>query len=85
VRVITTTTQDLPVDDPADPRDQSDPDIVIFRDGLVADFGLSGEANQEIFTTAVLSGPDTYVADLRVPESDVFRCFVYAGALGPRR
>jgi hypothetical protein len=65
VRVITTTTQDLPIDDPTDPRDQSDPDIAIFRDGLVADFGLSGEANQEIFTTPVLSGPDTYIADLR--------------------
>jgi hypothetical protein len=65
VRIVTTTTQDLPEDNLEDPRDQSDPDIAIFRDGLVADFGLSGEANQEIFTTPVFSGPDTYVADLR--------------------
>ncbi len=65
VQVITTTTQDLPVDDPADPRDQSDPDMFIFRDGLLADFGNSGEANEEIFRTAILSGPDTYVADLQ--------------------
>jgi hypothetical protein len=65
VSVITTTTDGLPADDPADPRDQSDPDIAIFRDGRVAEFGFSGEANREVFTTAVLSGPDTYVADLR--------------------
>jgi len=65
VRVITTTTGELPVDDPEDPRDQSDPDMFIFRDGRVADFGNSGDANQELFTTAILSGPDTYVADLR--------------------
>jgi hypothetical protein len=64
VRVITTTTADLPVDDPANPRDQSDPDMFLFRNGLVAAFGNSGVANEEIFTTAVLSGPDTYVADL---------------------
>ena len=76
VRVITTTTGDLPADDPLDERDQSDPDLFIFRDGRVVDFGNSGEANQEIFTTAVLSGPDTYVADLQEfryadPESPV--------------
>jgi len=65
VSVVTTTTAALPPDDPADPRDQSDPDIALFRDGLVADFGLSGDANQEIFTTTTLSGPDIYVADLR--------------------
>ena len=79
VRVITTTTADLPPDDPEDARDQSDPDLFIFRDGRVEDLdniGNSGEANEEIFTTAVLSGPDTYVADLREfryadPESPV--------------
>ena len=65
VSVRTTTTGDLPVDDPADPRDQSDPDMFIFRDGRVVAFGNSGAANEEIFTTAILSGPDTYVADLR--------------------
>jgi hypothetical protein len=65
VRVTATTTADLPPDDPEDPRDQSDPDLFIFRDGLVADFGNSGVANEEVFTTAILTGPDTYVADLR--------------------
>jgi hypothetical protein len=70
-----------------DERDQSDPDIVIFRDGQISctvtvnDFlvpcGTSGAANEEIFTTpTALTGPDTYVADLREfryadPESPV--------------
>lgn len=65
VSVVTTTTGQLPPDDPSDPRDQSDPDLFIFRDGLTADFGNSGAANEEIFTTPILSGPDIYVADLR--------------------
>jgi len=64
VLIVTTTTDQLPPDDPADERDQSDPDLFIFRDGQVAAFGNSGEANREAFTTAVLAGPDTYVADL---------------------
>jgi hypothetical protein len=45
-------------DDPEDDRDQSDPDILIFRNGVVQNQvvdgdiqGLSGEANEEIFTT----------------------------------
>jgi hypothetical protein len=65
VQVITTTTGELPQDNPDDPRDQSDPDLFIFRDGVVIDAGISGEANEEIFSTSVLSGPDIYVADLR--------------------
>jgi hypothetical protein len=76
VNVITMTTAELPPDNPEDPRDQSDPDMFIFRNGQVVDFGNSGVANQEVFTTPVLSGPDTYVADLREfryadPESPV--------------
>jgi hypothetical protein len=76
VRVVTTTTADLPPDDPDDPRDQSDPDLFIFLDGEVVSFGNSGEANEEVFTTATLAGPDTYVADLQEfryadPESPV--------------
>ena len=63
--MIKTTTGDLPADDPEDPRDQSDQDMFIFLDVRVVDFVNSGTANQELFTTAVLSGPDTYVADLR--------------------
>ena len=65
VNIVTTTTADLPPDDLQDERDQSDPDMFIFRDGRIVDFGNSGEANREAFTTPVLSGPDTYVADLR--------------------
>ena len=65
VSVTTTTTGALPTDDPADDRDQSDPDIVIFRDGLLVALGLSGVANSETFSTPILSGPDIYVADLR--------------------
>jgi hypothetical protein len=65
VNITTTTTGALPPDDPTDPRDQSDPDMFIFRDGLLAVFGNSGDANEEIFRTPVLSGPDIYVADLR--------------------
>jgi hypothetical protein len=76
VNVVTTTTAELPADNPEDPRDQSDPDMFIFRNGQLVDFGNSGVANQEVFTTPVLSGPDTYVADLREfryadPESPV--------------
>jgi hypothetical protein len=76
VRVITTTTGELPPDDPDDLRDQSDPDLYIFLDGQVVEFGDSEEANQELFMTGTLSGPDTYVADLQEyryadPESPV--------------
>ncbi len=76
VRVFTTTTGELPPDDPEDLRDQSDPDLFIFLDGQVMDFGDSVEANQEQFTTGILSGPETYVADLQEfryadPESPV--------------
>lgn len=65
VEIRTTTTADILPDDPADPRDQSDPDMFIFRDGLLAVFGNSADANEEIFRTPILSGPDIYVADLR--------------------
>ena len=67
VRVITTTADTIPgVDDPDDPRDRSDPDIVIFRDGQPLEAGLSGDADEEFFVTSgALTGPDIYVADLR--------------------
>jgi len=76
VSIVTTTADQLPPDNLQDERDQSDPDMFIFRDGRIVAFGISGEANQEIFSTGVLSGPDTYVADLREfryadPESPV--------------
>ena len=67
VRVIATTADTIPgVDDPDDPRDRSDPDIFIFRDGQPLEAGVSGDADEEIFVTSgALAGPDTYVADLR--------------------
>lgn len=52
----------LPPDDPTDPVDQSDPDIYIYRNGLLIDEGTSGAANQEIFTTPALS-VGTYALD----------------------
>ncbi|HSD70203.1 MAG TPA: hypothetical protein VLB07_11660, partial [Woeseiaceae bacterium] len=52
----------LPPDDPGDPVDQSDPDIYIYRNGVLIDEGTSGDANQEIFTTPSLS-IGTYVLD----------------------
>lgn len=66
---ITTTTPTPPTSDPApDPpdviRDQSDPDMFIFRDGQFIVRGTSGEENEEIFATPLLS-PGTYVADLQ--------------------
>ncbi len=64
VSITTTTTGVLPPDDPLDPADQSDPDIYIYRDGQFVDFSQGGDANEEIYTTPVLSGPDIYVAEL---------------------
>jgi hypothetical protein len=63
--VRTTTTALLPADDPRDPRDQSDPDIDLFRDGRVVARGIGGDANEETLRTPTLTGPDIYVADLR--------------------
>jgi hypothetical protein len=65
VRIVTTTTDLLPPDDPQDERDQSDPDMFIFSDGRIVDAGNSGVANEETILDVFLSGPDTYVADLR--------------------
>jgi hypothetical protein len=66
VRIIATTADTIPGDDdPNDPRDRSDPDLYIFLDGAIVDFGTSGNADEEIFRTTTLTGPDTYVADLR--------------------
>ena len=55
----------MPPDDPQDERDQSDPDMFIFSDGRIVDAGNSGVANEETILDVFLSGPDTYVADLR--------------------
>jgi len=63
--VSITATTALPPDDPLDERDQSDPDMFIYRNGQLVAFGNSGVANTETFTTQSLQGPDTYVADLQ--------------------
>jgi hypothetical protein len=58
-------------DDPDDERDQSDPDILIFRNGVLQNQlvdgdrqGLSGDANQEIFTTPDALPAGDYVMTL---------------------
>jgi hypothetical protein len=67
--IITTTAMPNP-DDPADDRDQSDPDILIYLNGQIQNRivggdaqGLSGEANQEIFTTPNNLAIGDYVMD----------------------
>ncbi len=52
----------LPPDDPNNVSDQSDPDIYIYRNGTPIDEGVSGVANQEIFTTPNLA-VGNYVMD----------------------
>jgi hypothetical protein len=52
----------LPPDDPDDPSDQSDPDIYIYRNGILIDEGSSGVSNQEVFTTSTLA-VGNYVMD----------------------
>jgi hypothetical protein len=61
---VTTTTDVGIVDDPTDPRDQSDPDIFIYERGRLVGFGNSGVANSETFTTQRTLNPGTHVADL---------------------
>ncbi|MDX1516040.1 MAG: hypothetical protein R3288_04325, partial [Woeseiaceae bacterium] len=59
VSVITTTS--TPVTPDPDDRDQSDPDVYIFRDGTFTAFGNSGVDNAETFTTQnTLIGGETY-------------------------
>lgn len=59
VNITTTTTAVL-----AGLPEQSDPDIIIYRDGQFVDSSSGPDDNQEIFSTTLLTGPDTYVADL---------------------
>ena len=68
--VITTTAMPNP-DDPADVHDQSDPDILYYRNGQIENRvvaglpqGLSGDANQEIFTTPNVVAAGNYVITL---------------------
>ena len=67
---VTVTTQQptmppLLPDDPNDAHDQSDPDIIVFRDGTIVAFGISGVANSETFTTQNALQPGVHVADLQ--------------------
>lgn len=64
--VINTTTLTPPTPDPND-RDQSDPDMQIYQNGvplLPFPTGLSVAENSETFTTPTLVAGQTYVADL---------------------
>lgn len=66
---ITTTTPTPPTNEtqpnpPVDIRDQSDPDMFIYRRGQLVAFGNSGDDNSEVFTTQSLPA-DTYVVDLQ--------------------
>lgn len=68
---VTTTTPMPNPDDPADEHDQSDPDVLYFRNGQIQNRvvggvpqGLSGDANQEVFTTPNAVAPGDYVIDL---------------------
>ena len=58
------TTPPLPPNDPTNDRDQSDPDIVIFRDGTIVAFGVSGVAYSETFRTQNALQSGVHVADL---------------------
>ena len=59
IRTDAATLMLLPPDNLTDDRDQSDPDILIYRNGQIQNVfdangipqGLSGDANQEVFTT----------------------------------
>jgi hypothetical protein len=66
---ITTTTPTPPTSDPPPTppdviRDQSDPDMFIFRRGAIVAVGNGPDDNSEVFTTQTLPA-DTYVADLQ--------------------
>jgi len=66
---VTTTTPTPPTNDPAptppdEIRDQSDPDIFIWRRGALVGLGNSGEANVETLTTQFLPA-DTYAVSLQ--------------------
>jgi hypothetical protein len=68
--VITTTAMPAP-DDPEDTGDQSDPDLLVVRNGAVQNQavgediqGLGGDANQEIFTTPNVLPAGDYVMAL---------------------
>ena len=66
---ITTTTPTPPTSDPPPTppdviRDQSDPDMFIFRRGAIVAIGNGADDNSEVFTTQTLPA-DTYVADLQ--------------------
>ena len=68
VTIATTTptppTNDPPPTPPDEIRDQSDPDMFIYRRGQIVAIGNGPDANSEVFTTQVLPA-DTYVADLQ--------------------
>lgn len=59
------TTDDPDPDDPTLPRDRSDPDVFIWRNGQLVAFGNSGADDAEVFTTQQSLPPGAYVMDLQ--------------------
>lgn len=72
--VLVSTTTATPVTPDPDDRDQSDPDIFIYRDGQLVSFGVSADDNVESFTTfsALLAGEiySVYVEEFRFEDAD---------------
>ncbi|MEM1173854.1 MAG: hypothetical protein AAGI27_03490 [Pseudomonadota bacterium] len=62
--VLASTSTPLPADDPADERDQSDPDIRIYNRGVLVAIGTSGVANEEVFETQTSLVAGTHVIDV---------------------
>lgn len=61
---LTNTSTPLPPDDPADARDQSDPDVRLYNEGVLVAIGTSGVANDEIFATQTSLVPGVHVMDV---------------------
>ena len=63
--ITVTATTPTPVTADPDDRDQSDPDIYIWRRGALMAFGNSGDENVESFTTQQALPADTYAVSLQ--------------------
>jgi K319L-like, PKD domain len=64
IQVDAATAAMLPPNNPANDRDQSDPDANVFLNGQFVAQGVSGDANSESFTSFNVLGVGNYVMDL---------------------
>ncbi len=64
IQVDAATAATLPTDNPANDRDQSDPDANVYLNGQFVAQGLSGDANSESFTSFNVLAIGNYVMDL---------------------